>query len=99
MFAELRPAGSGQADVFDTRDTDRRRLVTAPDAFNRRMGPDTVFGAGAGIHRDWQAFATPAMALLPELRHMRSASWATTRAKPGLAERIRFVWAIVWNQA
>jgi hypothetical protein len=31
------------------------------------------------------------MAILPELRHMRSGTCATTRAKPGLAERIRFV--------
>jgi hypothetical protein len=31
------------------------------------------------------------MAILPELRHMRSATYATIRAKPGLAERIRFV--------
>jgi hypothetical protein len=34
----------------------------------------------------------------PELRHVRSASWATTRAKTGLAERIRFV-GNVWNRA
>jgi hypothetical protein len=54
------------------------------------MGRDTVLDAGAGIHRDWKAFATPAMSILPDLRQMRSGSWATTRAKPGLAERIRF---------
>ena len=73
------------------RDTDRRRLVTAPDTIYRRMGRDTVFHAGAGIHRDWKSSATPAMAILPELRHKRSGSWATTLAKPGLVERIRFV--------
>jgi hypothetical protein len=91
MLAELCPAGAGRADVFDTRDTDRRRLMTALDTINGRMGRDTVFYAGAGIHRDWKSLATPAMAILPALRHMRSGSWATTRAKPGLAERIRFV--------
>ena len=65
--------------------------MTALDAINRRMGRDTVFDAGAGIHRDRKAFATPAISILPELRHVRSGSWATIRAKPGLAERIRFV--------
>jgi hypothetical protein len=65
--------------------------MTALEAINRRMGRDTVFDAGAGIHRDWQAFATPAMSILPELRCMRSGSWATTRAKPGLPARIRFL--------
>ena len=63
------------------------------------MGRDTVFDAGAGIHRDWKAFATPAMSILSELRHVRSGSRATIRAKPGLAERIRFAWATVWNRA
>ena len=53
--------------------------MTALDAINRRMGRDTVFDTGAGIHRDWQAFATPAMLILPELRHMRSGSQAATR--------------------
>jgi hypothetical protein len=91
MLADLYPAGARQADAFDTRDTDRRWLMTALDAINRRIGRNTVFYAGASIHRDWQAFATPAIALLRELRPMRSASWATTRAKPGLAERLRFV--------
>ena len=37
--------------------------MTALDAINRRMGRDTVFDAGAGIHRDWKAFATPAMSI------------------------------------
>jgi Domain of unknown function (DUF4113) len=89
-LAELLPAGAGQADSFNTRDTDRRRLMSALDTINRHMGRDTVFDIGAGIHRDWKAFVTPAMAILPELRHMRSRSWATPRAQPGLAERIRF---------
>jgi RNA polymerase sigma-70 factor (ECF subfamily) len=34
-----------------------------------------------------------------ELRDIRSGSWATTRAKPGLAERIRFACSTVWNRA
>ena len=55
--ADARQA-AGQADLFDTRDTDRsRRLMTALDAINRRMGRDTVFYAGSGIRRDWKAYA------------------------------------------
>jgi hypothetical protein len=61
--------------------------MTTLDAINRRMGRDTVFDAGAGIHRDWKAFVTPAMSILPELRQVRSGSQAATRARPGLAER------------
>ncbi len=81
-----------QADVFDTRGTDRRRrLMTALDAINRRVGRDSDFYAGAGIHRDRKAFAAPVMLILPELRHIRSGSLANTRARPSLAERIRFV--------
>jgi hypothetical protein len=99
MLAELCPAGAGQADIIDRRDTDRRRLMTAQDTINRRISRDSVFGAGAGIHRDWKAFSTPAVSVLPELRHMRSGSRATKRAKPGLAERLRFAWATVWNRA
>jgi hypothetical protein len=34
------------------------------------MGRGTVLDAGAGIHRDWKAFATPAMSILSDLRHM-----------------------------
>jgi hypothetical protein len=79
MPAELYPAGATQADAFDTRGADHRRLMTAQDTINRRIGRDTVFDAGAGIHRDWKAFSTPALSILHELRHMRSASWATTR--------------------
>ena len=90
--AELCSVGTGQADVPDTRDTGRRRrLITALDAINRRVGRDSVFYAGAGIHRDRKAFAAPVMLILPELRHIRSGSLANTRAQPGLAERIRFV--------
>jgi hypothetical protein len=66
-------------------------VLTALNAANRRMGRDTVFDAGAGFHRDWKAFATPAMLILPELSPLRSGSQATTRAKPGSAERIRFM--------
>jgi hypothetical protein len=91
VLAELFPPSPGQADSFDTRDTDRSRLMTALDAINRRMGRDTVFDAGAGIHHDWKAFASPAMSILPELRQVRSGSEAATRARPGLAERRRFV--------
>jgi hypothetical protein len=100
MLAELCSVGAGQADVFDTRDTDRRRrLMTALDAINRRVGRrDSVFYAGAGIHRDRKAFAAPVMLILPELRHIRSGSLANTRAQPGLAERIDS-WATVWNRA
>ena len=58
MLAELCPAGTGQRDLFDTRDDDRsQRLMTALDTINRRMGRDTVFYAGSGIRRDWKAFA------------------------------------------
>ena len=59
MLTELR-AGRRPArrDLFDTRDEARsRRLMTALDAINRRMGRDTVFYAGSGIRRDWAAFA------------------------------------------
>ena len=31
--------------------------MIARDAINRRMGHDTVFYAGSGIRRDWQAYA------------------------------------------
>ena len=49
-----------QADAFDTRGTDRRRrLMTALDAINRRVGRDSDFYAGAGVHRDRKAFAAP----------------------------------------
>jgi hypothetical protein len=72
ILAKLCPAGAGQVVSFDTRDTDRRRLMTALDAINRRISRDTVFDAGTGIHCDWKAFATSAMSNLPELRHMRS---------------------------
>jgi DNA polymerase V len=59
MLAELCPADAGQADLFDARDTTRRRqLMATLDAINRRMGRDTVFYAGSGIRRDWQATAT-----------------------------------------
>jgi DNA polymerase V len=58
MLTELGPAGAGQPDLFDTRDQDRsRRLMTALDAINRRMGRYTIFYAGSGIRRDWKAFA------------------------------------------
>ena len=81
-----------QADVFDSRVTDRRRrLMTALDAINRRVGRDSDFYAGAGIHRDRKAFAAPVMLILSELRHIRSRSLASTRARPDLAERIQFV--------
>ena len=100
MLAELCSVSAGQADVFDTRDTDRRRrLMTALDAMNRRVGRrDSVFCAGAGIHRDRKAFAAPVMLILPQLRHIRSGSLANTRAQPGVAERIDS-WATVWNRA
>ena len=61
------------------------------DAINRRVGRDSDFYAGAGIHRDRKAFAAPVMLILPELRHIRSGSLANRRARPGLAERTRFV--------
>ena len=32
--------------------------MQAVDAINRRMGRDTVFYAGSGIHRDWAAAAS-----------------------------------------
>ncbi len=58
MLAELAPAGREQPDLFDNRDTTRRqRLMEALDAVNRRMGRDTLFYAGSGIRRDWEAFA------------------------------------------
>ena len=100
MHAELCSVGAGQADVFDTRDADRpRRLMTAPDAINRRVGRrDSVFYAGAGIHRDRKAFAAPVMLIPPELRHIRSGSLANTRAQPRSAEPIES-WATVWNRA
>jgi hypothetical protein len=41
--------------------------MAALDAIHRRMGLDTALDTGAGIHRYWQAFATPAMWILPEL--------------------------------
>ncbi len=59
LLTELTAEGAGQADLFDTRDTARRRsLMAALDAINRRMGRDTVFYAGSGIRRDWAAYAT-----------------------------------------
>jgi hypothetical protein len=64
--------------------------MTALDAINRRVGRDGDFYAGAGIHRDRKAFSTPVMLILPELSHIRSGSLANTRARPSLAERIRF---------
>jgi DNA polymerase V len=58
MLTELTPEGTGQPDLFDTRDQTRsRELMAALDAINRRMGRDTVFYAGSGIRRDWKAFA------------------------------------------
>jgi DNA polymerase V len=58
MLTELSPEGVGQADLFDGRDSARRReLMAALDAINRRMGRDTVFYAGSGLRRDWKAFA------------------------------------------
>jgi hypothetical protein len=99
ILAELCPAGARQVDSFDTWDIDRRRLMTPLGEINLRMGRDSVFYAGAGIHRDWQSFATPAMSILPDLRHIRSESLTNTHAQPGLAERIRFAWATVWNGA
>ena len=58
MLAELVPEGTGQRDLFDSRDEARsRRLMAALDTVNRRMGRDTVFYAGSGIARDWKAFA------------------------------------------
>jgi hypothetical protein len=42
--------------------------MTALDAINRRVGRrDSVFYAGAGIHRERKAFAAPVMLILPEL--------------------------------
>ena len=59
LLAELTEEGTGQPDLFDTRDTVRRRqLMQTVDAINRRMGRDTVFYAGSGIHRDWAAAAS-----------------------------------------
>jgi hypothetical protein len=80
-----------QADVFDSRGTDRRRrLVTALDAINRRVGRDSDFYAGAGIHGDRKAFSTPVILILPELRHIRSGSLANTRpAQFGRTDTIR----------
>jgi DNA polymerase V len=53
MLTELTPEGDGQADLFDARDTPRRRrLMAALDALNRRLGRDTVFYAGSGLRRD-----------------------------------------------
>jgi hypothetical protein len=98
MLAEPCPAGAGQAELSDTRDADRRRLMTALDAIHRRMGRDTAFDAGAGIHRDWQAFAIPAMWILPELSpydlgarlpHAPSPVWPNGYDS----------WAAVWNRA
>jgi DNA polymerase V len=44
MLAELRPEGDGQGDLFAAGEGDRsRRLMSALDAINRRMGRDTVF--------------------------------------------------------
>jgi DNA polymerase V len=58
MLTELTPEGAGQADLFDTRDTARRRkLMAALDAINRGMGRDTVAFAGTGLRRDWKASA------------------------------------------
>jgi DNA polymerase V len=58
MLTELVADGSQQRDLFDTRDQDRsRKLMTALDTVNRRMGRDTLFYAGSGIRRDWKAFA------------------------------------------
>jgi DNA polymerase V len=58
MLTELTAAGTEQPDLFDTRDEARsRRLMSALDAINQRMGRDTLFYAASGIHRDWKAFA------------------------------------------
>jgi hypothetical protein len=65
--------------------------MTALDAINCRVGRDSDFYAGSGIHRDRKAFAASVMLILTELRHIRSGSLANTRARPSLAERIRFV--------
>ena len=53
--------------------------MTALEAINRRVGRDSDFYAGAGIHRDRKAFAAPVMLILPELLHIRSGSVANTR--------------------
>jgi DNA polymerase V len=67
MLTELTPEGSGQADLFDGRDTARRReLMAALDAINCRMGRDTVVYAGSGLRREWKAFA-----------HMKSCHFTT----------------------
>jgi DNA polymerase V len=58
MLTELTAEGAGQANMFDTRDADRRRsLMAAADAIIRRMGRDTVFYAGSSPRRGWVAFA------------------------------------------
>jgi DNA polymerase V len=59
MLTELTPEGAGQTDLFDTRDTARRRdLMAALDAINRRMGRDTVVFAASGLRRGWKASAS-----------------------------------------
>jgi hypothetical protein len=64
--------------------------MTALDAINRRVGRDSDFYAGAGIHRDRKAFAASVMLILAELRHIRSGSLANTRpAQFGRTDTIR----------
>jgi DNA polymerase V len=58
MLTDLCPAAAAQPDLFDTRNAARsHQLMTALDSINRRMGRDTVFYAGSGVHRDWKAHA------------------------------------------
>jgi hypothetical protein len=64
MLAEPCPAGAGQAELSDTRDADRRRLMTALDAIHRRMGRDAAFDTGAGIHLARQVLACDLRATL-----------------------------------
>jgi hypothetical protein len=72
--------------------------MTALDAIHRRMGRDAAFDAGAGIHRDWQAFATPAMWILPELSPYDLGA-RLPRAPSPVWPNGYDSWAAVWNRA
>jgi hypothetical protein len=99
MLAEPCPAGAGRAELSDTRDADRRRrLMAALVAIHRRIGRHTALDAGTGIHRDWQAFASPAMWILPELSLYDLGARlppAPSQVWPNGYDS----WAAVWNRA
>ncbi|HYN83672.1 MAG TPA: Y-family DNA polymerase [Pyrinomonadaceae bacterium] len=59
MLLELVPESPAQRGLFDRVDRERaRRVLEAVDGINRRMGPDTVRFASAGLRSRTQAWRT-----------------------------------------